>query len=82
MTPIADPMFYAFAVPAVIMVGLAKGGFGGPLSDDWMVKRRDLGVRILNRMRELGMTPALGAFAGHVPAAFASHTVRTPRPIG
>ena len=29
MTPIADPMFYAFAVPAVIMVGLAKGGFGG-----------------------------------------------------
>jgi uncharacterized membrane protein YfcA len=32
MTPIADPLFYAFAVPAVIMVGLAKGGFGGPLS--------------------------------------------------
>ena len=47
-------------------------GFGGPLSEDWMVKRRDLGVRIINRMRELGMTPALGAFAGHVPAAFAT----------
>lgn len=32
MTPITDPLFYALAVPAVIMVGLAKGGFGGPLS--------------------------------------------------
>lgn len=32
MTPITDPLFYAFAIPAVIMVGLAKGGFGGPLS--------------------------------------------------
>lgn len=32
MHPIADPLFYAFAIPAVILVGLAKGGFGGPLS--------------------------------------------------
>lgn len=37
-----------------------------------MDKRRDLGVRIVTRMRELGMRPALGAFAGHVPAAFAA----------
>lgn len=26
---IDDPIFYAFAVPAVILVGLSKGGFGG-----------------------------------------------------
>ncbi|WP_156141110.1 sulfite exporter TauE/SafE family protein [Sphingomonas sp. 37zxx] len=26
---ITDPMFYAIAIPAVIMVGLAKGGFSG-----------------------------------------------------
>lgn len=30
MTPLhADPMFYAFAIPAVILVGLSKGGLGG-----------------------------------------------------
>ena len=26
---IVDPLFYAFAVPAVIFLGLAKGGFSG-----------------------------------------------------
>lgn len=29
MTIITDPLFYAFAVPAVIMLGLSKGGFSG-----------------------------------------------------
>ena len=29
---ITDPTFYLFAVPAVILVGLAKGGFGGAIS--------------------------------------------------
>jgi uncharacterized membrane protein YfcA len=29
---IADPWFYAAAIPAVIIVGLAKGGFGGGVS--------------------------------------------------
>ena len=29
MTIIADPLFYLFAVPAVIMLGLSKGGFSG-----------------------------------------------------
>ena len=32
MHPVTDPLFYAFAIPAVILVGLAKGGFGGPLA--------------------------------------------------
>lgn len=48
-------------------------GFGGPLSDSWMTARRDLAIKVFARMRELGMTPALSAFAGHVPAAFATH---------
>jgi hypothetical protein len=29
MTIITDPLFYLFAVPAVIMLGLSKGGFSG-----------------------------------------------------
>jgi len=29
MNPIADPWFYAAAIPAVFFVGLSKGGFGG-----------------------------------------------------
>ena len=29
MNIITDPLFYLFAVPAVIMLGLSKGGFSG-----------------------------------------------------
>jgi uncharacterized membrane protein YfcA len=29
---ITDPIFYAVAIPAVIMVGLSKGGFGGAMA--------------------------------------------------
>src|SRR4029077_18033495 len=29
MTFITDPLFYAFAVPAVVFLGLSKGGFTG-----------------------------------------------------
>ena len=31
MTPISDPMFYAAAIPAVFLIGMSKGGFGGSL---------------------------------------------------
>lgn len=31
-TMISDPIFYAFAIPAVIVTGLGKGGFGGALA--------------------------------------------------
>jgi alpha-N-acetylglucosaminidase len=48
-------------------------GWGGPLSRHWMETHRDLQRRILQRERELGMTPILPAFTGHVPAAFAKH---------
>lgn len=29
--PITDPVFYLFAVPAVLIAGIAKGGFGGSI---------------------------------------------------
>lgn len=32
MIPISDPWFYAAALPAVFLVGLSKGGFGGTLA--------------------------------------------------
>ncbi|MBO6892913.1 MAG: sulfite exporter TauE/SafE family protein [Roseibium sp.] len=32
MLPITDPWFYAAAIPAVFLVGLSKGGFGGTMA--------------------------------------------------
>jgi alpha-N-acetylglucosaminidase len=51
--------------------------FGGPLPARWDERRVDLARRILARMRELGMTPVLPAFGGHVPPALAG-----PEPAG
>jgi alpha-N-acetylglucosaminidase len=45
-------------------------GWGGPLPMSWKERSRDLQLKILKRQRELGMTPVLPAFTGHVPAAF------------
>jgi alpha-N-acetylglucosaminidase len=42
-------------------------GWTGPLSKDWIFGHETLGVRILERQRELGMTPVLQGFTGHVP---------------
>ncbi|CAL4086012.1 unnamed protein product, partial [Meganyctiphanes norvegica] len=44
-------------------------GWGGPLPESWHNKTIQLQHQILTRMRELGMTPVLPAFAGHVPKA-------------
>nr|XP_054920694.1 alpha-N-acetylglucosaminidase-like [Dermacentor andersoni] len=44
-------------------------GFGGPLPESWHVQQVALQHRILQRMRDFGMTPVLPAFAGHVPRA-------------
>lgn len=44
--------------------------WGGPLPLHWMESHRDLQKQIVARQRELGMTPVLPAFTGHVPAAF------------
>jgi alpha-N-acetylglucosaminidase len=51
--------------------------FGGPLPARWAERRLDLARRVLARMRELGMTPVLPAFGGHVPPALVG-----PEPAG
>ena len=44
--------------------------FGGPLPQSWIDQKRDLQKKILHRIVELGMTPIVPGFAGHVPEAF------------
>jgi alpha-N-acetylglucosaminidase len=44
-------------------------GYGGPLPKNWITEHVDLQKRILARERELGMTPVLQGFTGHVPEA-------------
>lgn len=46
-------------------------GHMAPLPDAWIDRKHALQTRILGRMRELGMSPILPAFAGYVPRAFA-----------
>jgi alpha-N-acetylglucosaminidase len=46
-------------------------GWGGPLPQDWIERHEQLQSKILARQRELGMTPVLQGFTGHVPAAVA-----------
>lgn len=45
-------------------------GWGGPLPQSFMEMHEALQKRILSRERELGMTPVLPAFTGHVPPSF------------
>ena len=42
-------------------------GWGGPLSSSWHDNQLALQHKIVERMRALGITPVLPAFAGHVP---------------
>jgi alpha-N-acetylglucosaminidase len=51
--------------------------FAGPLPESWLAHRLDLGRRILDRQRSLGMTPVLPAFTGHVPMQLAPPGART-----
>ena len=46
--------------------------WGGPLSSSWHQFTIQLQHQILSRMRRLGMTPVLPAFAGHIPEALVS----------
>ena len=46
-------------------------GWGGPLPQKWIEQHEELAKKILARERELGMTPVLQGFTGHVPAAVA-----------
>ena len=61
-----------FAGPAFLpwmrMGNLQK--WGGPLPLSWVDKQAALQVKLLARMRSLGMRPVLSAFAGFVPPAF------------
>ncbi|XP_045159526.2 alpha-N-acetylglucosaminidase-like isoform X2 [Mercenaria mercenaria] len=59
----AGPAFLAWA-----RMGNMEG-WGGPLPQTWIEDQLALQHKILDRMRELGMTPVLPAFAGHVPKA-------------
>ncbi|MFJ4712130.1 alpha-N-acetylglucosaminidase [Streptomyces sp. NPDC088785] len=45
-------------------------GYGGPLSAELIAERAALGRRITDRLRELGMSPVLPGYYGHVPAGF------------
>ncbi|MCX4667665.1 alpha-N-acetylglucosaminidase [Streptomyces sp. NBC_01381] len=45
-------------------------GYGGPLSPELIDKRAELGRRIVDRLRELGMAPVLPGYYGHVPDGF------------
>ncbi len=46
-------------------------GWGGPLPESWIDRHEELAQKILTRERELGMTPVLQGFTGHVPSAIA-----------
>ena len=45
--------------------------WGGPLPQSWIERHEELAKKILARQRELGMTPVLQGFTGHVPPAIA-----------
>ncbi|MBI5687690.1 MAG: alpha-N-acetylglucosaminidase C-terminal domain-containing protein [Verrucomicrobia bacterium] len=53
-------------------------GFGGPLPKKWIPQHEELEKKILARERELGMTPVLQGFTGHVPAAVAQLFPKAP----
>jgi alpha-N-acetylglucosaminidase len=44
--------------------------FDGPLPQNWIEQKSALQIKILDRMRELGMKPVAPAFAGFVPQGF------------
>jgi len=44
-------------------------GWGGPLPQSWIDRHEELAKKILARQRELGQTPVLQGFTGHVPPA-------------
>lgn len=60
-----------FVGPAFLPFGWmgCLDGWGGPLPDSWIRKHAELQKKILARERELGMTPVLQGFTGHVPAS-------------
>uniref|UniRef100_UPI0031DF791B alpha-N-acetylglucosaminidase n=1 Tax=Saccharothrix mutabilis TaxID=33921 RepID=UPI0031DF791B len=47
-------------------------GFGGPVSEQLITARADLGARLTGYLRGLGMTPVLPGYFGTVPTDFAA----------
>ena len=47
--------------------------WGGPMPDEWIDYQHDLQLKILERMRDYGMTPVLSMFTGFVPSTFTKH---------
>jgi Alpha-N-acetylglucosaminidase (NAGLU) tim-barrel domain/Alpha-N-acetylglucosaminidase (NAGLU) C-terminal domain/Alpha-N-acetylglucosaminidase (NAGLU) N-terminal domain len=45
-------------------------GYGGPISPELLAARTELGTRIVDRLRELGMAPVLPGYFGTVPDGF------------
>lgn len=45
--------------------------YNGPISPELMADQLELGQKIVQRVRSLGMTPVLRGFAGYVPTEFA-----------
>ncbi|NEA49139.1 alpha-N-acetylglucosaminidase [Streptomyces sp. SID10815] len=45
-------------------------GYGGPLSPELIDRRAELGRKIVDRLRALGMRPVLPGYYGHVPKGF------------
>ena len=60
-----------FVGPAFLPFGWmgCLDGWAGPLTDSWISRHAALQRKILARQRELGMTPVLQGFTGHVPGA-------------
>lgn len=48
-------------------------GWGGPLPQSWIADHLELGRKILERERELGMMPIKQGFSGYVPLALERH---------
>ncbi|MEU9100816.1 alpha-N-acetylglucosaminidase [Streptomyces sp. NPDC048361] len=46
-------------------------GFGGPLTQQLLDERAELAIRVVTRLRELGMSPVLPGYFGTVPPGFA-----------
>ena len=55
-------------------------GWGGPLPQSWIDRHTELEQKILPRQRELGMTPVLQGFTGHVPEAVEREIPAGPLP--
>lgn len=67
-----EDMDLFFTGPAYFMWFWAGNidGWCGPLPKSWKDSHEELQKKILKRERELGMTPILPAFTGHVPPSF------------